>query len=67
MQQPAFEIHLGNRVIAIYADGRVDGLPGVSMIVVNRIPQLMAKAACGGARLSAFAAMNDENSSHAAH
>lgn len=44
MNQPAFEIHLGQRTIRIWADGRVEGLDGMSAIIVNRIPILIAQA-----------------------
>lgn len=61
-EQPAFEIHSGGYVMAIFAEGRVelwegdDRLPRDAQIIVNRIPQLLAKAA-RGERLSAFAGL----------
>jgi hypothetical protein len=37
---PAFEIHLADRVIKIYANGRVEGLDDKGKcIVINRIPR----------------------------
>lgn len=50
-EQPAFEIWspTTGKHLKIYASGRVDGLYGWSsedsMVCVNRIPQMIAKAA----------------------
>jgi hypothetical protein len=59
MAEPAFEIHSGPYVMAIYADGKVEllqaarPLPRDSKVIINRIPQMLAKAA-NASRLSTF-------------
>jgi hypothetical protein len=42
--KPAFEVHAGDRVFKVYANGMTDGF-GDGPIVVNRIPALVGQAA----------------------
>lgn len=43
---PAFEVHVGSKRYAVYADGRVEGFGGVGqdVIIFNRIPGIIAEA-----------------------
>jgi hypothetical protein len=55
LECPAFEIHLGDDTICVWADGRVEGdyIDGKSYIVINRIPQIVAMAVARGVRSKA--------------
>ena len=48
MEAPAFTIHNGDKVFRIFASGRTEGFDDEKpLVIVNRIPELLAKAAHG--------------------
>lgn len=43
--KPAFEVHEGERVLKIWADGRVEGFDSSGkLVILNRIPMLLRNA-----------------------
>lgn len=45
-EQPAFEIRSGDKTYRIYQNGMVEGFDEKPLIILNRIPALIAQAVC---------------------
>ncbi len=65
LHEPAFEIHTQKYSMLIFAEGRVElregnsNLDANANVILNRIPQMLAKAA-SAARLSTFCTGDDD-------